>query len=208
MRHLWCGVAAIAVLSFAATAWAQAPLSPSGAVNNPQSHAIAFPNASPTPPPVPPAAVPKTPVAEPSPPAPIPGPSQSAGKATVAPPGAASEETTTRTTAASSEGERKTAVSRPKRPARSAGREAPQRSSSERGERYPGDDVANMLNARELGRVEGGGGPGPMLPPTGPPPGYPRPPAYGPPPGYGPGFGSPPAYGAYPPPAAMVRAPY
>ena len=47
MKHLWSGVAAAAVVSLAATAAAQAPLSPSGAVNSREPPAITFPGARP-----------------------------------------------------------------------------------------------------------------------------------------------------------------
>jgi hypothetical protein len=77
------------------------------------------------------------------------------------------------------------------------------RSAASRGERHSGDNVADMLNTRELNRLNTDAGPGSVARPFGPPSGYPRPPAYGPrPPGYGP----PPAYAPYPPP--MMRTPY
>ena len=99
------------------------------------------------------------------------------------------------------EGERGAAGSRPKRPVRSS----ETRSAQARAQRYPGDDVANMLNARELNQIAGPAGPGPVAHPYGPPPGYPHPPmyGYGPPPVF---YAPPPGYPLYPPPPPMIAA--
>jgi hypothetical protein len=205
MEHFWSGVAAIAMLSAAATASAQAPLSPSGAVNKTQPPSIAFPSA----PPAPPAGAATKPAAEAAIPAPSPASTEAAGKPPAPTPGAAlPEQGTTGSAAATppSEGERSTAVARPKRPVRNAEGEASgeTRSATSRAQRYPGDDVADALNARELSRLDGGPGPGPVARPMGPSTGYyPRPPAYGPPPGYGPVYAPPPGYPPYPPPPMM-----
>jgi hypothetical protein len=101
-------------------------------------------------------------------------------------------------TAAASPPEREPSatVSRPKRPVRSS----ETRSAEARGERYPGDNVANMLNARELNRLNAG--PAPVARPYGPPPGYPPAPMYGSPPVF---YAPPPGYPPYPPPPPMIR---
>lgn len=206
MKHLWSGAAA-AILSLAATAAAQAPMTPSGAVNTPEPPSINFPGAAPSPPPAPPAEAAPRPAAEPVIPAPSPAASETAGKpvpeapstAGAAPaPGAAPEESATRPAAAAPapERERKAAVERPKRPVRGAG-EASRPASAREG--LPGDNVADMLNARELSRLTGNAGPVPVVRPYGPPPRYAPPPPYGPPPGYAP----PPPY-----PPVMMRPPY
>jgi len=188
MRHLWSGVA-VALISLATTAAAQAPLSPSGAVNPREPPAAAGRGGAPS-------GIESTPAAE----APVPA-------------GAAPDATaTSRSEAASPAGsENKTAVARPKRPVRGAGRDGSRSSGSaaSRGERYSGDDVADTLNARELSGFIESVGPVPVAPPMGPPPGYPRPPVFGPPGYYGPPPGYwPPGYGPplYPPP--MMRPPY
>jgi hypothetical protein len=198
MKHLWNGVAA-AMVSLAATAPAQTPLSPSGAVNSTEPPAIGFPGAAPSSSDRRP---PADRVTRPPSPAPRSAPAETA-RTPAAAAGAAPDETaTSRTEAASSpDGDHKTAVSRPKRPARDASRSA-----ASRGERYPGDNVADMLNARELNQLSGGGGPvpvaRPMGPPGYPPPGYTRPPVFGPP-----GYVAPPGY-APPPYPPMMRPPY
>ena len=191
MRHLWSGVA-VALISLAATAAAQAPLSPSGAVNPREPPAAAGRGGAPS--------------------GTVTGASTPAAEAPV-PAGAAPDATaTSRSEAASPAGsENKTAVARPKRPVRGAGRDGSRSSGSaaSRGERYSGDDVADTLNARELSGFIESAGPVPVAPPMGPPPGYPRPPVFGPPGYYGPPPGYwPPGYGPplYPPP--MMRPPY
>jgi hypothetical protein len=121
-------------------------------------------------------------------------------------PSAAPEETGTKPTAAAPTPERATVArrSRPKRPVGNEGEASrSSRSAEARGERSPGDNVADMLNAREMNRLTGDAGPGPVARPYGPPAGYPRPPVYGPP-----GYGPPPGYAPYPPPPPMMRAPY
>ncbi len=206
MKRLWSGVAAITVLALAATASAQAPLSPSGAVNTRQPPSITFPSAPPAPPP---GAATKS-AAEPAMPVPSAASTETASTPPAETPSVAPAEQATSTAAAPPlESERNTTVARPKRPVRSADGEksAETRSAASRAQRYPGDDVANMLNARELSHLDDAG-PGPVVRPMGPPPGYPRPPMYGPPPGYGPVYGPPPGYPPYPPPPPMMRAPY
>ena len=204
MKHLWSGAAAAAVVSLAATAAAQAPLSPSGAVNSREPPAITLPRTAPS-------------SSSDRGAASRPAPAETVTRSAPDAPGAAGsipaasagpEETaTSRTEAASTEGgENKTAVSRPKRPVRGAERESsrPSGSAASRGERYPGDDVADSLNARELSRFTDSEGSVPIAPPMGPPLGYPRPPVFGPP-GY---YGPPPGYGPPPYPPPMRRPPY
>ncbi len=209
MKRLLSGVAAVTVLALAAAASAQAPLSPSGAVNTRQPPSITFPSAPPAPPP----GAATQPAAEAPIPAPIPTPTETASKPPAAPPSAApAEQATSSTAVAPPESERNAAVARPKRPVRGAEGEGSRetRSAASRAQRYPGDDVANMLNARELNSLDGGAGPVPVpvARPMGPPGYYPRPPMYGPPAGYPPVYGPPPGYPPYPPPPPIMRAPY
>ena len=218
MKHLWSGVAAV-LASLAATAAAQVPLSPSGAVNSREPPAIAFPGAAPSSSSDRglPAAPPSGAATRPSSPASRPAPAETVTRPAPDAPGAAgsipaasagSDETaTSRTEAALTEGgENKTAVSRPKRPVWGAKREdsRPSGSAASRGERYPGNDVADTLNARELSRFTESSGSVPIARPMGPPLGYPRPPVFGPP-GY---YGPPPGYGPPPYPPPMMRPPY
>src|SRR3954451_13767733 len=177
MKHLWSGVAVAAILAAAMlsgppTASAQAPLSPSGAVNNPEPSGINFPGAASSPSPAPspaPTETARTPAAA----APIPPATETVSTPAPAAPSAAPEQAETRPSAAAPPAQREAVVghSRPKRPVRSADR-AEVRLAASRGGRYPGDDVADSLNARELNGLGDNPGPGPVAHPYGPSPGY------------------------------------
>ena len=212
----WSGVAAV-LASLAATAAAQVPLSPSGAVDSREPPAIAFPRRALlfvgprlAGGPAPGAATrPSSPASRPAPAETVtrPAPDAPGAAGSIPAASAGSDETaTSRTEAASTEGgENKTAVSRPNaRCGAPNGQLAAVGFSREPGERYPGNDVADTLNARELSRFTESTGPVPIARPMGPPLGYPRPPVFGPP-GY---YGPPPGYGPPPYPPPMMRPPY
>src|SRR3954468_22575998 len=120
MKHLWSGVAVVAMLAAAMlsetpTASAQAPLSPSGAVNNPEPSGINFPGGASSPSPAP-AETARTPAAA----APIPPATATVSTPAPAAASAAPEQAEATPSAAAPPAQRETVVghSRPKRPVR------------------------------------------------------------------------------------------
>jgi hypothetical protein len=176
MKQLLSGVAAAALISVAAAAWAQAPMSPSTAPSPP--------GASPAPADASPAPATAAPAA-PSPAAPPPAAATTAPPpaAAAAPPAPAAE------------------AARPRRPKRVS---KPAVTATHRGVYSPrgmSDNIANQLNAQELNRVEGPPAMSPPGPGYAPPPPMAGgliygPPGYAPPP---PWANRPPPYGAPPP---------
>lgn len=186
MKHRWSRITAAAMFSLVATAAAQTPLSPSGAVNKKEMPSNTLPN----PQPGSPAAAAPVQAVGPVPPRPNMPPAEGETGRTAAVPLPESEAATR---------------PRPQRPTRAGGEE---RRAASQGERHPGDNVADMLNAREMSRITGGG-PVPIARPMAPPPVYVLPPPY-PPPVYRPVpvYGPPPGYPVYPPPPPIMRLPY